>query len=228
MTYDVGVTTSADSFPRWAEQMEGHGVRPVSLPCVEMVPAPEDELQQVRRLAEAAEALLFTSARAVRVLWPDGDMPAVPSAAVGPTTAQTVKEAGGVVELVGRAGAKSLLQEWEVGERRVVFPHAEGADLSHLHHLEARGASVTARTVYSTRPLSPGPDPVDAAVFASPSAVDGWLLSRTFSELAVVGAIGPTTADAIEVAGGRADAVPALPDVTALTEALAAALERKK
>lgn len=225
---DVAVTTSADSFPRWADLLTAAGLEPVSLPCIEVVPASDDELDRARRAAQDADALLLTSPRPVGLLWPEGGMPAVPVAAVGSATAAAVQEAGGVVELVGDTGGDDLVDEWQnVGGRRIVFPHARGSDLDRLDTLESRGARVDRFPVYEASPTAPGPDPVDAAVFASPSAVEGWLISRSLNELRVVGAIGATTAEAISQAGGDADAVADVPSAEVLVEALLAALERK-
>lgn len=225
---DVAVTTSADSFPRWAELLTAAGLQPVSLPCIEVVPASDDELDQARRAAGEADALLLTSPRPVGLLWPEGGMPAVPVAAVGSATAAAVEAAGGVTELVGDAGGDDLLAEWQdVSGRRVVFPHALGSDLGRLDTLESRGAHVERFPVYEVIPTAPGPDPVDAAIFASPSSVEGWLISRSLNELQVVGVIGATTSEAISLAGGDADAMADVPSAEAMVEALLVALERK-
>jgi uroporphyrinogen-III synthase len=50
--------------------------------------------------------------------------------------------------------------------------------------------------IYRAVPVAPKPTPVHAVVFASPSAVTGWLLGRTFEDV-VVGVIGPTTRAAV-------------------------------
>ncbi len=224
---DVAVTTSADSFQVWADPLTRSGLEPVSLPCLEIVPASDEDLARVRELAGDFDAVVLTSARAVALLWPDDGMPSTPVAAVGEATAAAVEAAGGVVETVGRSGGDALLEGWDGAGRRVLFPHAEGTDRSRLDELGAVVAELAAISIYAARPISPGPDPVDAAVFASPSAVDGWLLSRSFAELRVVGAIGTTTARAIDEAGGTVDAIPDGPSVDALVEAVARALERK-
>lgn len=225
---DVAVTTSADAFPRWAAAVAAAGLQPVELPCIEVVPAEPEELEQVRQAAASCDALLLTSPRAVALLWPSGDMPPVPVAAVGVATAEGVEEAGGTVEVEGSNGGDALVEEWSgVRGRRIVFPHALGADISRIETLVSAGAEVDAFPIYQARPISPGPDPVDAAVFASPSAVDGWLLSRSLNELRVVAAIGATTARAIEEAGGAVDAIPDAPSMEALVEALTTALEAK-
>ena len=70
-----------------------------------------------------------------------------------------------------------------------------------------------AEVAYTAVPIGPGPDPVDGAVFGSPSAVAGWLSARTLDELAVVAAMGPTTAAALEHAGRPADIVPVPPSL---------------
>lgn len=225
---DVAVTTSTDSFPRWADLLTAAGLQPVSLPCIEIVPASDDELDLARRTAADADALLLTSPRTVGLLWPEAGMPAVPVAAVGSATAAAVREAGGVIEVVGDAGGDDLVAEWQnLDGRRIVFPHARGSDLGRLDTLKSRGAHVERFPVYESRPKAPGPDPVDAAVFASPSSVEGWLISRSLNELRVVGVIGATTAQAISGAGGGVDATTDVPSAESLVEALLVALERK-
>lgn len=225
---DVAVTTSADSFPRWADLLTAAGLQPVSLPCIEVVPASGNELDRARRAAGEADALLLTSPRTVGLLWPDGGMPAVPVAAVGSATAAVVEDAGGITELVGDAGGDELLAEWQnVDGRRIVFPHALGSDLGRLDTLQGRGAHIERFPVYEARPTPPGPDPVDAALFASPSAVEGWLISRSLNELRAVGVIGATTAEAISQAGGIADAMADEPTAEAVVGALLVALEQK-
>jgi uroporphyrinogen-III synthase len=60
---------------------------------------------------------------------------------------------------------------------------------------------------------------VDVVTFASPSAVEGWTLSRSL-DLAVV-AIGPTTCGALERAGHPPDLVADDPAFAALARSIA-------
>jgi uroporphyrinogen-III synthase len=156
-------------------------------------------------------------------------MPPVPVAAVGPATAAAVTAAGGVVEVVGEGDGDALgdLVAPTLAGRRVVFPHSRSVDPARIDRLRRVGAEMIAAVVYDTIPVPPGPDPVDAAIFASPSAVFGWLQSRTFSELSVVAALGSTTRAQLEGAGVADPVMGSRPTVPSLVDALVARLERR-
>ena len=150
MSLRWAVTTSADSSPRWADEIAAAGHVPVSLPCIEVRPRPAGELQVLREATSGVDLLLLTSSRSVSFLWPDGGIPDVAIAAVGRATADAARSAGGRVEFVGDAGGDSLVAGLvdAVSGRRVVFPHAGGSDLSRIDRLEAAGAQVIAGAVY--------------------------------------------------------------------------------
>ncbi|MDX1449262.1 MAG: uroporphyrinogen-III synthase, partial [Acidimicrobiia bacterium] len=196
------------------------GLVPVMLPCISISPATADVLAELRTQADSADLILLTSARTVRIMWPDGNMPPVPAAVVGSATAEAVVEAGGTVEVVGSGGAGELVEELTVEGRTIVFPHARAADPATAEHLEERGAVVHAAAAYDTIPISPGDDKVDAAVFGSPSAVDGWLTRRHLEGMTIA-AMGPTTASALRVRGVADPVVPDRPELSVLARALA-------
>ena len=216
----VAVTTTADAAPRAAEPLIAHGLTPVMLPCISISPAAGEVLAQLRAEASRADLIVVTSARAVRITWPDRDMPATPVAAVGTATAEAVLEAGGVVKVEGTGGASHLVADLDVTGLRIVFPHARGADPGTDAELERMGASVFAATAYETIPIAPNDDKVDAAIFGSPSAIDGWLLRRHLDGM-VIGAMGPTTASALRVRGVEDPVVAATPGFDSLVAALA-------
>ncbi|MEX0756965.1 MAG: uroporphyrinogen-III synthase, partial [Acidimicrobiia bacterium] len=110
--------------------------------------------------------------------------------------------------------------ELDVTGLRIVFPHARSADPGTDAELERMGASVYAATAYDTIPIAPNDDKVDAAIFGSPSAIDGWLLRRHFDGM-VIGAMGPTTASALRVRGVEDPVFPDTPGFEALVAALA-------
>ena len=227
MSLRLAVTTSADSSPRWADSVTAAGHVPVSLPCIEVRPRAADELDFLRKATLGADLLLLTSARSVGFLWPDEAIPDVAIAAVGRATAEAARAAGGRVEFVGDAGGDSLVASLldAVSGKRVVFPHAGGSDLSRIDRLRAAGARVVAGAVYDSIPVAPANDPVDAALFGSPSAVAGWLMARTLAEAGLVGAIGDTTAAEIARHLGHAPVVSAVPSVESLVSALSDALK---
>lgn len=218
----IALTTTPDRAPGLAPLCEEHGLEPVRLPCIEFSPADEDVLDQARRRSTQADWLVVTSSRAISALWPNGEMPDVPVAAVGPATAQTVTNAGGRPVVVGDGGADELIDL--IADRlhgaSIVFPHAARAGTNTIEALESAGASVDARAVYEIHPVPPEADPVDSVVFGSPTAVHGWLLSRDLEGLAV-GAIGRTTAEALAEFAVAADVEPSHPSFEALIAAMA-------
>lgn len=226
----VAITTSSDRFERWAEHFRDAGLEPVPLPCIEVRPADNDELARARAACQAADLVLVTSSRAVEVLWPDGELPRVSFAAVGGPTAHAVSAAGGLVEVVGEGGGDDLVDELagRIHGLHVVFPRAVGGDPKRAARLAEAGAVIEEFLVYGAAPLAPGPDPVDAVVFGSPSAVEGWLLSRTLDEVQAIGAIGDTTAAALAEQGVDPDVVPDVPVINRLAAGLSRALEESR
>jgi uroporphyrinogen-III synthase len=69
-------------------------------------------------------------------------------------------------------------------------------------------------------------DQVEGVLFASPSAVEGWFLSRHTHDMMVV-AIGPTTAAALHARGIHVDGTAATPSPAALAAAMAALVEKR-
>ena len=221
----VAVTTTADTAHRVAYLLRSDRLEPVMLPCIRIVVAPPEVLQRVRSATPNADWIVVTSPRAVHVTWPDGGMPEVPVAAVGPATGSAARRAGGRVEVTGNAGAASLLEALRplVAGKRVAFPHARIADPATVAGLRAAGAEVMAESVYETVPIAPAEGPVDVVIFGSPSAVEGWCRSRQLDGL-VVAATGETTTSALIDRGRYPDVVPDRPGfkhlVTALTHHL--------
>jgi len=218
----VAVTTTPDRYRRYAARLADLGLIPIMLPCIELTVESGEILATAREKASRADWIVLTSARAVEVLWPHGGMPPTPVAAVGPHTAAAVGEAGGRIGMVGDGGASRMTNELAalVVGRSVFFAHASGADLRTASALRDAGAAVSTEEVYGVTPISPGSEPVDAAMFASPSAVSGWFLTRDLRGL-LVGAVGPTTASAISRKGVRSDVIPQQPSFDRLARRMA-------
>ncbi len=216
----VAVTTSLSESGVVADAFAEVGMEPVLLPCIVVHPASPEHLAVARREAAQADLIVVTSARAVSITWDGVTMPDVPVAAVGPRTADAVREFGGLVVFTGSGGAAELVDHLEVEGKRVFFPHASAADPATFEELTNRGAMLTASPVYQTTPVAPERDPVDAVAFGSPLAVTGWTSSRDIEGL-VVGAIGPTTAAAVREAGQPDPVVPASPTFLELAHQLA-------
>lgn len=218
----IALTTTRDRAVDLTPLCEEHGLEPLQLPCIEFVPVDEEVLAPTRRSVGEADWLVVTSSRAISALWPDGGMPDMPVAAVGPATAQAVRDAGGRPVVVGDGGAGELiaLLSGRIGGTSVVFPHAAEAGTTTIEALESAGASVEARAVYEIRPIPPAADPVDAVAFGSPTAVRGWFLSRVL-EGVVTGAIGETTAGALAEFSVTADVEPPHPSFERLITGIA-------
>ena len=218
----VALTSTRDRISQLSEIVEAHGLEPVSLPCIEVELADAATLAAAKAESAEADWLVITSRRAVEALWPEGGMPDTPVAAVGSATAAAVREAGGSCEIVGEGGSADLIDrlQADLSGRRILFPHASGADLSTVESLQKRGAEVTALVVYETRPAAPPDGAVDAAMFGSPSAVTGWCLSRSLDEV-VLAAIGETTGAALGERGHEPDVTSPRPDFELLAALLA-------
>lgn len=219
----VAITT--DRFAAVAPWFAATGLTPLHLPCIRVEPATPARLAEARHAAASADLVLITSARTVALLWGESRMPPVPVAAVGEATAAAVTDAGGAVEIVGHTGLADLAKRMAAETRppRLVFPRAAGSDPRALAPLEMAGAEIVGFDVYRSVPVAPGPEPVDAVAFASPSAARGWLLSRDLEGIAV-GVIGETTGGF--VARHRPpDVVAPYPSHRALAESLASFLE---
>lgn len=221
----LALTSSADRSATLAPLVSSHGLEAVLLPCIEFSAGDLSVVDEARLRSSRCDWLVITSARTVGTLWPQGDMPDVSVAAVGPGSAAAVRAAGGSSTLVGTGGSEELFARLasKVSGRAVFFPHAADADLSGLDSLRAAGAGVDALAVYSVRPIAPGDDPVDAVVFGSPTAVRGWFLARATTGLRV-GAIGETTAAALTERGVSPEWVPREPAFETLVEQMAADL----
>jgi len=217
----VAITTSADRFDDVSRPFVDLAFTPVPLPCITISDADEGLLVGARTTAAGVDLLFVTSARAIRLLWPDGGMPPVRVAAVGAATARAATAAGGNVAVVGTGGGLDLVHQVRslTGIQRVLFPHAEGTDPAVLDALRMTVPVTSTIPVYRTVPVAPGTDPVDAVAFASASAVDGWFLSRDLQGV-VVAAIGRPTAEALERFGVTADAVPGIPGFESMASAL--------
>ena len=221
----IRVAITTDRFEEAAPPFRRLGLEPVWLPCIRLDRSDDTVLARAREAASTAELLLISSPRTLDLLWPDGSMPAVDVAAVGERTAAAVEARGGRVILSGRSGLADLVVQTSdrLAGSRVAFPHAAGADPTALEAIREQATNLDEFEIYRTVAVAPESTPVEAAVFGSPSAVDGWLLSRDFDRL-VVGVIGPTTWAA--VARHRLPEVVATqPTFEALADSLSSYLE---
>lgn len=177
--------------------LEAAGRVPVLEPVLEVVALldPTDLEEPLAGLGRH-DWLVLTSARAVAAL------PRVTTRArvgvVGPATRRAVEELGLEVALASRDGTGAGL--WKEIDRRAVrgarilFPRSDMAEVPRL-----AGVHITAPPAYGTRPRAFDESVatrVDAAAFASPSAVRAAEHVLRRSSLVTL-SIGPTTSDAL-------------------------------
>jgi uroporphyrinogen III methyltransferase/synthase len=252
----VLVTRSREQAPELASALRRAGAEPVVLPLLEIVP-PEDWREVDAALARrgAYDALLFTSANAVRALAARAALLGLRAArladrvfCVGPSTAEAARSAGFEVHAVPdeRSDGEGLLalvaKQLPPQGRRFLFACAEAARPTLPEGLRALGARVDAVTVYRTIPAR-----VDAVglrerivrgefaalTFTSPSAAKHFadLLdepARLAVRGCVVAAIGPVTAEALSKLGLAPDCVADRAAGAALVEALAVGLAARR
>jgi len=158
--------------------------------------------------------------------------------AVGPATARAMKRTLGVAaDVVPKKHSAAGLVAWARsegvgGERRVLFPCAEGARPTLPEGLVALGATVTPLVLYRTEPESNLPtrlldaleSGVNVVTLASPSAVDALVDAleavHATDQAPPVAAIGPTTAARAQERGLNVVVVPPRATMASLVDAL--------
>jgi len=222
----VAVTTATDRAENAAAIVTGANLEPVLLPCIRIQRADEPALAEFRAKAARADLVVATSARAIEVTWPQG-MAALRVAAVGEATAAAARAAGAEVTATGTGGAEALVgQLAHLSGSTIAYPHAGGADPIVATRLSERGATVIDLIAYTAVPVSPPPDPVEAVIFGSPSAVAGWTSARSLDGL-IVASIGPRTSQALHRVGAPPVVEPAAPRLEDLVAALAGHLNAR-
>jgi uroporphyrinogen-III synthase len=185
----VIVTRPRDQAGPLVSRLEALGLEVVACPLIEIEPFvdPVD--------VEGYEWVVVTSPNGARELVrrARGDLPKV--AAVGPGTAETLRELGVEPAFVPRVSSQDgLLAEFPRPAGRILFAAAEGARRRPIEELDADFVAL-----YRTRLVRPeDPPDGDVVVLASGSA------ARSFAALGVAVpavTIGPQTSDAAERAG---------------------------
>jgi len=217
------MTRAREQGAKLARAIEEQGGEVVWVPAIQTAALPLDEagrelLQNLDRFRWVA----FTSENAVKfffqALESEGlDLPKhLRLASVGPATsrglvARDLKVEAQPETFTGLDLAKLLTEKHPRGH--LLFPRASSGGEEFEAHLRASGWEVTSLVLYKTRPAPITPDHVwaieqgvDAALFASPSAVKAlWsALPETAREVlrkAVCQPIGPTTAGALQAVG---------------------------
>lgn len=191
-----------------ASRLEELGHEVVECPLIEIEPLPGPVE------VEGYDWVIVTSPNGARALVAraSGDLPKV--AAVGPGTAETLRELGVEPAFVPRVSSQDgLLAEFPRPAGRVLFAAAEDARRGPIDEL---GADFVA--LYTTRLVSPATPPEgDVVVLASGSA------ARSFAALGVeipAVTIGPQTTQAAENAGLRVVSEAETHDLEGLIEAV--------
>jgi uroporphyrinogen-III synthase len=213
----------------------------------EPVPDPMLEVEPTGAVPADAPLVVLTSKTGVELAveagWEPGD---ADLAAIGPATAAAVREAGWTVDVVPEeytsAGLVAALAARVAGERVVVARSDHGSDVL-LDGLRDAGADVTETVLYRlTRPDGAGESAeaaatgdLDAVAFTSSLTVDNFLAAaadRGVGEAAragladaVVGVIGPPTAETARERGVDVDVVPDEASFEALATAVVDALD---
>jgi len=174
------------------------GIASRELPCVAVRPLEDPaSLRSAMRALGSDDLLVITSragAQAVATVLAGARCPA-PVAAVGQSTAEACRAAGLRVTFVPSVPrAAALAAELPLPRGATVLARSDRAAREPAEILARRGAHVREIVAYHTAPVAPGGTvPSGAvAVFASPSAVDGF--ARCGATLAGAVAIGPSTA----------------------------------
>ena len=205
-----------------ADLVRGLGLEPVELPCIEVVPDAGGSANLSAHLRDA-EVLVLTSARTVDLVPEGARAVAPPVLAVGSATAFAANEAGLTVVAAGDGGVDRLVDDHarHLEGRDVVFAGSANLLERTVAILGRHARRVRGVPLYRTVPIPPAPDPVDAAVFGSPTAVAGWASVRSFDGV-VVAAVGATTAASLLEIGVVPDVVPDAAGFTDAIEAVAA------
>ena len=224
----IRVAITSDRVDTAAPLYRRAGLDPVWLPCIKLEPAPDDVLDRAREAVLEADVVILSSARTVDLLWPHHPIPSTDVVAVGAATAAAATSRGGRVILSGDSGLAGLAAKAGKELRmagRVVFPRSAHSDPATLRIIRDLAPSLVEFEVYRTQPIAPEKSEVRAVAFASPSAVEGWHLTRNLDGL-VVGVVGATTL-AAAARYRQPDVVASVPSHRVLALALASHMEVK-
>lgn len=206
-----------------AAELVAFGLQPVALPCTVAAPGAAEDVARMQGACDEVELIVLDSFRPLELLWPDGPLPRCPFAASSQAVAAQIAQRGGAISAVGEGRCLDLIGSMldEIDGKSVAFPHAADTDPRAVLALADAARQLVAATVYVNRSRAPGQECVDAAVFLSALAVDGWAGSRSFTGLAV-GAIGSQARAALR----RYDRVPDVETESSAYSDLAGALAR--
>ena len=243
----IVVTRAREQASEFAETLRARGAEPIEFPLIKIVPPPDDykELDYALTGLYNHTSVCFASVPAVRIvferLYRDGldarALQAIQVAAVGPATADALRERGIVPDFVstGQTGAALGAELPDAGEgTRTFVPRALDGDEGLIDALAARGTVVNAVTAYANEvdganaaevreAIEAGM--VDVVTFTSSSTVKNFAaaLGTDLPPGVAIVCIGPSTAKtAQDVLGRPPDAVAAVHTVEGLLDTLEA------
>ncbi|MCZ6794905.1 MAG: uroporphyrinogen-III synthase [Planctomycetota bacterium] len=251
----VLVTRTEEQGTALRERLESLGARVISVPAIRFVESEDiDGWNAALERREAVTHLLFTSRIAARFFCELSERAGVSRelwrgcriAAVGTGTAEYLRRQGLETDFVPRHStgiglATELVEHERLGpESAVLLPQSQLARPEVADFLRAAGCSVLTVSLYETLPEEPAHAApllelidrggrIDVAVFASPSALSGFVdmtgeRGRRILQDARIVSIGPTTSRALREAGLEVSRESTRPDVEALTRAIVDAL----
>jgi uroporphyrinogen-III synthase len=213
---------------RWSHLLRTYGLSPYSFPCISTIPATlTPDITSTLRNLSFFDWIIFTSAAGVRhfmsLSTAQGtpfEVSALPKiAGVGKRTAEEIKKLGRVTDFIPQTQNADTLATTlkNVAGKRLLIIQGSRTSSQPAQILTNRLAQVTTLPLYETR-LNSRHSPklesliatkqVGHIVFASPSAVQGFVSRLTPPSLATVLAlpalaIGTTTAQGLRQAGFR-------------------------
>jgi uroporphyrinogen III methyltransferase/synthase len=244
----VLVTRAADQADDLVAVLRENGAEPTCVPMTEIKPFDDERFAAALRDLERYDAIVFTSANAVRALGERLDAHGRPAAqirarvlCVGPGTASAARRAGFAAPEVpaSRYDAESLAEAVRdvlpPAGKRFLFPCGSLSRPTLPQSLRDAGARVDEVIVYATAPAEVDASQLratlvrgelDALTFASPSAVRRFAAclddaSRAAAARTVIASIGAVTAEALTEAGLSPQVMPERAGARALVEALA-------
>jgi uroporphyrinogen III methyltransferase/synthase len=185
---------------RLAERLRALGATPIIAPAIRIEFTDPPELDVALARIAGYDWVIFTSRNGVEAVFRrTRDIAGPKVAAIGPATAQALREHGVAPDLVPpEYVAEAVLEALgAVAGRRFLLPRADIAREALAAGLAERGAVVDEIAAYRTRHVTDRPQDfgrVDAVTFTSSSTVRGFLEAGPVPEGARIVCIGPVTA----------------------------------
>ena len=241
----VLVTRSRNQAGVLSRRLAEVGAVPIEIPTIEVRPLHDySDLDDALAKVSDFDWMVFASANSVRAVHDrlraagrdSRSLHGVQVAAIGPATADVIREYGIAADLVPATatseGLSEALSNEDVSGSRILLPRADIATRDLPDMLQSLGAGVTQVTAYRTVTPEESRDRVaeavrtgiDVATFTSSSTVRNLLkmLDDGTESLAgvTIACIGPTTAETASRFGLKVDIVAKTPTIRGLVEAL--------